>query len=305
MNEIICVKKLYKNYGKIKAVNGISFHVNKGDLFAFLGTNGAGKSTTIDILTTLIKKTEGEVLIDGLTLGVDDLKIKNIIGAVFQNSVLDNLLTVKENLMVRGSFYSFDSKYLKERIHTVAEITGCEKYMHQRYEKLSGGQKRRADIACALINEPKILFLDEPTTGLDPASRIAIWETIASMQKTLKMTVFLTTHYMEEAAMADDVIVIQNGNIIASGSPKALKEQYTSNKIKIYHPNEEVLQFLKNNDITYHLDKQVAYIQVSSVAYSIDLLSNIKNKIDAFEVINGTMDDVFMNIIHSEKEVKL
>lgn len=300
MNKIICVKELYKNYGTVRAVNGVSFDVKQGDLFAFLGTNGAGKSTTIDILTTLIRKTKGEVTIDGLTLGTDDSDIKKIIGAVFQNSVLDQLLTVKENLMVRGGFYSFSRAYLRERIHRVSEITGCESFMNQRYGKLSGGQKRRVDIANALINEPKILFLDEPTTGLDPSTRISIWETIASMQKTMKMTVFLTTHYMEEAAKADDVIVIQNGTIIAQGSPKELKEKYTSNRIKIYQPSEGILQRLQSEEIPYKLEKQVLSISVPDAQYTIELLSDLKDKIDSFEVVNGNMDDVFMNIIHGE-----
>ena len=225
MDTILEVSHLVKNYGSLQAVRDISFTVERGGLFAFLGTNGAGKSTTINILSTLMKPDGGSVLIDGCILGKEDAAIRAKIGVVFQNSVLDNLLTVKENLQVRGSFYHLSTDELEERILYAARITGCSDYLFQRYGMLSGGQKRRADIARALLQKPDLLFLDEPTTGLDPQSRQQIWKAIASMQKKEGLTVFLTTHYMEEAAGADDIVIIDKGRIAAQGTPDALRER--------------------------------------------------------------------------------
>lgn len=225
MSKVIEVKGLKKRYGATEAVKGITFDVDKGSLFAFLGVNGAGKSTTINILSTLMRQDEGQVIINGNSLGKEDKKIRNEIGVVFQNGVLDELLTIKENLSVRGSFYGYSGSELEERINKASEITGCSDILHKKYGKLSGGQKRRADIARALINQPHILFLDEPTTGLDPKTRQSIWQTIATMQKKNSMTVFLTTHYMEEAANADKITILKKGEIILEGTPNKLKEK--------------------------------------------------------------------------------
>ena len=255
MESIIEVKGLKKSFGTTEVVKGIDFSVEKGSLFAFLGTNGAGKSTTINMLTTLLKKTEGSVLINGFELGKDDLKIKESIGVVFQNSVLDDLLTVKENLYFRGSLYSLNKNDLKNRISNAVEITDCGEFLNKKYGKLSGGQRRRADIASALINQPKVLFLDEPTTGLDPTTRLSIWNNISYMQKDLGMTVFLTTHYMEEASKADDICIISKGEIIEKGTPISLKEKYTVDLLKIYFPNEKIINFLNTNQIEHTLEK--------------------------------------------------
>lgn len=300
MEKIIKVSNLKKKYHDFEAVKGISFEVKTGDLFAFLGTNGAGKSTTINMLTTLIEKTAGEVFINDLTLGKDDAKIKKLIGVVYQNSTLDDLLTVSENLYVRGSLYSYSKSELKKRIDNIAKITKCTSYLNQKYGKLSGGQRRRVDIACALLHEPRILFLDEPTTGLDPETRISIWETISDMQKQLNTTVFLTTHYMEEAAKADDVIIIKDGMIVEHDTPMNLKKKYTVDVIKMYDVHDELLHMLTSDHVAYTLDKNVLEIKFNDSNQAIHLLSKYKELINSFEVIHGNMDDVFLNVLESE-----
>ncbi len=220
---IIKVENLFKSYDSVKAVNGISFTVREGSLFSFLGTNGAGKSTTINILTTLIQKTSGNVTVGGFDIEHNPEKIRGLIGVVFQDSVLDPLLTVRENLSVRGSLYGFNGAKLKNSVNTAAKITGVEEFISRPYGKLSGGQRRRADIARALIHLPKLLFLDEPTTGLDPKTRRDIWQLIRDLQRTNGMTVFLTTHYMEEAADSEEIVIIHKGVIKAKGTPLELK----------------------------------------------------------------------------------
>lgn len=297
MGEIIKVNNLSKNYGAFEAVKNISFEVERGSLFAFLGPNGAGKSTTIDILSTLITKNSGDAIINGWELGKDDQKIRKDIGVVFQTGVLDNLLTVKENLFVRGSSYKLEGDVLKQRIKDASRITQCDEFLNRRYGKLSGGQKRRADIARALINQPKILFLDEPTTGLDPKTRISVWKTIRSMQKEFGMTVFLTTHYMEEAANADNIVVINKGEIAEKGTPYELKKKYTRDLLKIYNPLEKVIQYLKNKNIAYILDKNVIVIDITSTSNALNILTDLKSSITSFEMIHGNMDDVFLNIV--------
>lgn len=302
MAKIIKVNNLVKSYGTVEAVKDISFEVEKGSLFAFLGTNGAGKSTTIDILSTLITKNSGRVVINEWELGKDDQKIRKDIGVVFQNSVLDNFLTVKENLSVRGSFYGLTSSDLKERIKEASKITQCEDFIDRRYGRLSGGQKRRADIARALINQPKILFLDEPTTGLDPKTRASIWNTIGQMQKHFGMTVFLTTHYMEEAANADIITIINKGKIIAEGTPNELKEKYTGDILKIYDPKDNVIHYLSEKKIAYSNEKNILSIKIESADSAISILSDLKGSITSFEMIHGNMDDVFLNAIGQVQE---
>ncbi len=304
MKKIIQVDNLVKSYGSVQAVKGISFEVEKGSLFAFLGTNGAGKSTTIDILSTLLSKDSGTIKINDYEVGKDDQKIRKDIGVVFQNGVLDNLLTIRENLMVRGSFYGMKKESLKERIKSASEITGCDEFLDRKYGKLSGGQKRRADIARALINQPKILFLDEPTTGLDPKTRQSIWNTIGKMQKKYDMTVFLTTHYMEEAANADTITIISNGSIISSGTPNELKEKYTYDVLKIYQPAEQIVEYLKKKKVKYTLEKDTLMIVIQSAAQAIDILAELKSSITSFEMIHGNLDDVFLNVTKGNQEVE-
>ena len=208
------VKGLVKNYEEVEAVKGISFHVEEDSFFAFLGPNGAGKSTTINIIATLLEKTDGEITVFDKKVGKDDQEIRKEIGIVFQNSMLDKLLTVKENLEIRASFYGMTKSEMEERIDAINNLLEIRPFYNQRYGKLSGGQKRKADIARALLNWPKVLILDEPTTGLDPKSRKDIWTLINRLRTEENVTIFLTTHYMEEAMDANYVVIIDHGKIL-------------------------------------------------------------------------------------------
>lgn len=224
MSNIIEVKNLVKNYKDVHAVNDISFTVEEGSFFAFLGINGAGKSTTINILCTVLEKTAGNVKIGGYDLDKEKNKIKELIGIVFQGSVLDKQLTVKENLESRASYYGLNKKEIAKRIESLTQTFDLSEILKRKYGTLSGGQRRRVDIARALINRPKLLFLDEPTTGLDPKTRLQVWEIIHNLRKETGLTVFLTTHYMEETVDCDNVVIIDSGKIVANDSPHNLKK---------------------------------------------------------------------------------
>ena len=301
MENAIEVKGLVKNYGEVKAVRGIDFHVKKGKLFAFLGPNGAGKSTTIDIICTFLQQDEGVVKVGGYTLGKEDTKIREIIGAVFQVGLLDDLLSVEENLRTRGSFYKIKGAELDEAVKRAVEVTGISNLLKRRYGQLSGGQRRRADIARALVHAPEILFLDEPTTGLDPQTRKNVWDTIEHIQKDKGMTVFMTTHYMEEAANADYVIVIDNGMIVAEGTPAKLKDDYSRDKLVLStSQKDELAARLQELGLEY---KQVAdsfTIQIAGSLEALPILEATKELIESFEVFKGTMDDAFINITGKE-----
>jgi multidrug/hemolysin transport system ATP-binding protein len=276
---IIQVENLVKTYGKIKAVDGVSFTVREGSLFSFLGTNGAGKSTTMNILTTLLAKTSGWAAVGGFDIGCNAEKVRKLIGIVFQDSVLDPMLTVGENLSIRGSLYGLRGAKLKAAVENAVKITAIADFAARPYGKLSGGQRRRADIARALINTPKLLFLDEPTTGLDPKTRRDIWQMIRALQLSSGMTVFLTTHYMEEAAGSDDIVVIHRGKIKAHGTPLELKTHYCTDMLKIMLKNGEYLE--------YKLAKTVD---------ALPIIAQRKEDIANVEIINGTLDDVFLNL---------
>lgn len=303
MANIIEVKGFEKSYGNVKAVQGIDFAVEKGILFAFLGPNGAGKSTTIDTLCTILKCDKGEVYINGYRLGTQDKEIRKNIGVVFQNSVLDGILTIRENLIMRGSFYSLSKADLKKRINEVAEITGIGDILDRQYGKLSGGQKRRADVARALIHKPQILFLDEPTTGLDPKTRKTIWSSIAGIRKELGMTVFLTTHYMEEAASADNIVVIKEGKIVENGTPAYIKNKYTKDHIILYTTNEKVFNYLNSNGYDFVRKNDTVWITMNSMQNALQILNDVSGFIDSFEVIKGDMDDAFLSIIGGEEDI--
>ena len=301
MSKVIEISGLTKKYGDFVAVDNISFDVEESSLFAFLGPNGAGKSTTINTICTLLEKTSGEVRVDGHLIGHEDDNIRNQIGVVFQDSLLDDLLSVKENIQVRAGFYGIHQEEFKKRFDEIAGVLGIAEYADKKYGKLSGGQRRRADIARALIHVPKILILDEPTTGLDPQTRLQVWETVRQLQKEKKMTVFLTTHYMEEAAMADDVAIIDHGKIVASGTPTDLRSKYSNDHLRLIPKNDGALiEFLKDGNIPYK--RKVGYIEVpvESSMKALEILKKAEDLVRNFEVIGGTMDDVFINITGRE-----
>lgn len=297
MTNIIKVDNLIKKYGDLTAVDDISFTVKEGDFFAFLGPNGAGKSTTINILCTVLDRTAGDIEVNGYKLGKDDEKIRNSIGVVFQGSHLDDLLTVEENIKVRASFYNVTGEEFEKRLENVAPMIGINDILNRRYGKLSGGQKRRVDIARALINEPKILFLDEPTTGLDPQTREKVWEVLSEIQKRNKTTIFLTTHYMEEANNADKVAIIDNGKIIVHDTPSKLKQKYTSNILKIMPKDEsKLIEYLNSHQYKYKVKVDIVEVYVESSLESLQILKEIETNITTFEVLEGNMDSVFINL---------
>lgn len=298
MEPVIKVEGLKKYFGNVKAVDGISFQVEKGELFGFLGVNGAGKSTTINMLCTLYQPTAGEAEICGFPVGKENEEIRKRIGAVYQNNCLDDKLTVKENLFVRGTLYEKDSRKLKANIERICSILDLEDVYNKRFAKLSGGQKRRCEIARALVHTPEIMFLDEPTTGLDPATRKKVWESLERLRREENMTVFLTTHYMEEAAEAGHIGIMKKGRLIEYGTPFALKETFAKDKLTLIPKagkTEEVALVLKQAGWGFEICQQDMKVFVPSTVFAIPILEKVKEMIDGFEVIQGTMDDVFLN----------
>lgn len=295
--EAIKVEHLVKDYKNHRAVDDISFSVEEGELFAFLGENGAGKSTTINMLCTILEKTEGKVTILGHELGKEDDQIRKLLGIVFQNSVLDNKLTVKENLYTRGSYYGLGKKEIEERLKGFAKAFEMDEIWNRKYEKLSGGQRRRVDIMRALLHSPQILFLDEPTTGLDPKSRKLVWDYISYLRREKKMTIFLTTHYMEETKDADKVVILDKGKIIETGTPAELKSKYASSRLVWYTAKEESSEkILKGMEYTYDADHYNVFFRGSMT----DFLYENKESITDYEIIKGTMDDVFLKLTGKE-----
>lgn len=300
MTFAIQVENLCKQYGDFQAVKGISFTVEQGSLFAFLGANGAGKSTTIEILCTLLKKSSGTVNINCYTLDAsnDNAEIRKSIGVVFQQSLLDERLTVRENILHRGKTYGLSKAQLAENYQFISTYLHLDDIEKRKYGTLSGGQKRRADIARALIHRPKILFLDEPTTGLDPQTRQFVWQAIKQLQLETNMTVFLTTHYMEEAAVAHQVIVLKQGEIVAEGTPDALKTKYAYDSMAlVFHNSGEGVKWLEEHAISFTEKLGIFSIRVESTLHALTLLKKAEPLIASFEVIKGTMDDVFLHIM--------
>lgn len=299
---IIEVRNLTKKYGDHEAVKGIDIDVKEGELFAFLGENGAGKSTTINILCTILEKTSGDVKICSHVLGKEDDQIRKEIGIVFQNSVLDEKLTVKENLYTRGSYYGLSKKQIEERLKDFYEAFELDGIMKQKYGTLSGGQRRRVDIIRALLNKPKILFLDEPTTGLDPKSRKIVWDYIDYLRREKGMTIFLTTHYMEETRDADHVVILDKGRVIAMGTPSELKSSYTSSKFLWYAPKNE-----ENDQLASVIAPGFVYdADHYNIPFEGDIIGKIsifRDKIRDFEIIKGSMDDVFLKLTGRMMEV--
>lgn len=291
------VEHLVKKYKEHLAVSDISFAVKEGELFAFLGENGAGKSTTINILCTILEKTSGTIKIFGHELGKADNEIRDMIGIVFQNSVLDNKLTVRENLYTRGAYYGLTKSGIEARLSPFMDAFELNEIWNRKYEKLSGGQRRRVDIVRALINEPKILFLDEPTTGLDPMSRRLVWNYIEYLRKNRGMTIFLTTHYMEETRDADHVVILDKGQIIASDTPVGLKSKYTSTRVVWYtEKKDDSEQILSGQKFSYEADHYNIFLDGNIT----DFLYKNKDKITDYEIIKGSMDDVFLNLTGKE-----
>ena len=293
MKNIIEIKCLSKSFGNVRAVDNLSFTVREGELFAFLGINGAGKSTTINIICSTLKKDSGTVVIDGMTPDESAEQIKREMGVVFQSSVLDKALSVYDNLRSRAALYGIVGAEFEARYRELSALLDFEELKGRTVGKLSGGQRRRIDIARALLHKPKILILDEPTTGLDPQTRKLLWQVISDLRKTDGITVFLTTHYMEEAADADYVVILDAGRIAAEGTPLELKNRYTGDYVTIYGVREEQILPL---GIEYTPLRDAYRLKLPSTAAATALIVAHPELFSDFEITNGKMDDVFLAV---------
>lgn len=292
MNKIIEIKELSKSFGDVKAVRGISFNVREGELFAFLGVNGAGKSTTINIMCGQLSKDGGQVIIDGKSID-NPAMVKSELGVVFQGSVLDAALSVRDNLESRAALYGIVGDEFKKRLGELSDMLELDGLMKRTVGKLSGGQRRRIDIARALLHRPKILILDEPTTGLDPQTRRVLWNVIAQLRKNEKMTVFLTTHYMEEAAEADYVVILDSGCIAAEGTPLELKNTYSGDFITLYGVSEKQVSAL---GAEFEPLRDGYRLSVANTAQATELIIKHPEVFADYEITKGKMDDVFLAV---------
>ena len=296
---IIEISNLYKSFSNVKAVQNISFSVKAGELFAFLGVNGAGKSTTINIMCGQLSKDSGSIIIDGKNIDKDLPKIKSELGVVFQGSALDSALSVYDNLQSRAALYGITGEAFKARLSELSSLLDFEGFINRPLGKLSGGQRRRIDIARALLHNPKILILDEPTTGLDPQTRKLLWSVITNLRKDKGMTVFLTTHYMEEAADADYIVILDSGRISAQGTPLELKNRYTGDFITIYNAKESDILAL---GIEYEKLRDAYKLSVPSTSAATELIINHPDLFTDYEITKGKMDDVFLAVTGKKLE---
>ncbi|EHD1782777.1 ABC transporter ATP-binding protein [Listeria monocytogenes] len=302
---MIKLTNVVKKFGKIEAVKGINLEVEKGSLFAFLGENGAGKSTTLSMICTESEPTSGEIYIDDEKLTFKNRTLfRQKLGVVFQENVLDDLLTVRENLYNRASLYGKTKAEITERLALVSSIMGIEDILNRHFEKLSGGQKRRAEIARAIMHDPEILLLDEPTTGLDPKTRVSVWKIIDYLREELGMTVFLTTHYLEEAKDADQLAVIHKGKIIAQGTPTNIRSRFSVDKIFFYDAKVAELQkIMKKANLPFKVSKATMRVDVINQDVEIlAILNQAAGLYGSFEVIKGNLDDAFISMIKEESD---
>ena len=285
---ILQAKNISKRYGNHLAVDNIQLQFKRGTFNAILGPNGAGKSTTISMLIGLKQPTQGDIIYEPGTK----------IGVVFQTSVLDEMLTVRENLTIRARQY----KGLKpNRVSDLIDRLGLSAFQKQKYGTLSGGQKRRVDIARALLHSPDLLFLDEPTTGLDIQTRKSIWDLLYQLQREEGMTVVLTTHYLDEADEADQIYIVDHGKVIAQGSALDIKSQYATNILKIRFKERQQIESLKSSGMSVEQQSQLEYVlQPESEREAIDYLVQVRDKIAHFEFRPGTMDDAFIALTGRE-----
>jgi ABC-2 type transport system ATP-binding protein len=301
ISNIIEVKNFTKKYDSFVAVDNISFNVEKGTVFGFLGPNGAGKSTTINTLCTIVDKTEGSLKINGHDVTERKSQVRNDIGIVFQESTLDGKLTVEENLKLHCDFYNVPKNEVRERIAFVLELVDLQEWRKAPVNSLSGGMKRRVEIARGLVHYPKVLFLDEPTTGLDPQTRVNTWDYINKLQKQKNITIFLTTHYMDEAEICSKVAIIDHGKIVAFDTPYNLKKQYTSTVMKIKTcENEGLAQHLKDHSTKYKFEDDLFTVYSSELNESLEIISKFKAYISDVEINKGTLNDVFLVITGKE-----
>ena len=293
MEHIIEIEHLDKSFGDVHAVRDLSFHVRQGELFAFLGVNGAGKSTTISIMSGQLAKDGGSVKLFGQDVDRHLASIMRRLGIVFQGSVLDQPLSVRDNLQSRAALYGITGKAFRERLNELAELLDFKELLNRTVGKLSGGQRRRIDIARALLHKPEILILDEPTTGLDPQTRRLLWDVVQRLRREENMTVLLTTHYMEEAADADYVLIIDGGSISAEGTPLALKNAYTGDFITLYGQDEAEVRAL---GLPCETIRDAVRVSVPNTAAATRLILEHPALFTDYEITKGKMDDVFLAV---------
>ena len=293
MEHIIEIEHLNKRFAEVQAVRDLSFHVRPGELFAFLGVNGAGKSTTISILCGQLAKDSGSVRVCGESIDQNMPPIARKLGVVFQNSVLDGALSVRDNLRSRAALYGITGAAFKARLAELAELLDFSGLLNRTLGKLSGGQRRRIDIARALLHRPEILILDEPTTGLDPQTRKLLWDVVRELRRRENLTVFLTTHYMEEAADADYVVILDSGAIAAEGTPLDLKNAYTGDFITLYGVDAEALRPL---GLPCEALRGAVRLAVPDTAAATRLIVEHPELFTDYEITKGKMDDVFLAV---------
>ncbi len=293
MNNIIEIDHLSRRFGEVLAVDDLSFRVKEGELFAFLGVNGAGKSTTINIMCGQLAKDAGSVRIGGVDADRESERVKRMLGVVYQGSVLDAALSVQDNLESRAALYGIVGNAFRTRLYELADLLDFRDLLRRTVGKLSGGQRRRIDIARALLHRPSVLVLDEPTTGLDPQTRRLLWDVITTLRRREGMTVFLTTHYMEEAADADYVVILDSGRIAAEGTPLALKNTYTGDFITLYGVGEEAVAALGH---PYECLKDAFRVAVPCTAVATELILGQPSLFTDYEITKGRMDDVFLAV---------
>ena len=299
MERIIEIEGLCKSFGDVKAVQNLSFQVKKGELFAFLGVNGAGKSTTISILCGQLAKDSGSVFVCGEDVEKGIGEICRKLGVVFQSSVLDKALTVKDNFQSRAALYGITGKDFKNRLAELASLLDFENLLNRTVGKLSGGQRRRIDIARALIHRPELLILDEPTTGLDPQTRKLLWDVVRGLREKEGMTVLLTTHYMEEAADADYVVIIDSGKISTEGTPLELKNRYTGDFITLYGVSEDSIKSL---GLPFEKIRDAVRVSVPDTKAATQLILEHPELFTDYEITKGKMDDVFLAVTGKKPE---
>lgn len=293
MENVIEINHLNKSFGEVRAVQDLSFRVKRGELFAFLGVNGAGKSTTINIMCGQLGRDSGSIIIDSQELDGNVNAVKSKLGVVFQSSVLDKALNVRENLESRAALYGIVGSAFEARLSELAQMLSFEDLLKRTVGKLSGGQRRRIDVARALLHKPNILILDEPTTGLDPQTRKTLWSVISDLRRKENMTVLLTTHYMEEAADADFVVIIDGGRLIAEGTPLELKNKYTGDYITLYGASEDTIKKL---GIPYEPLRDAYRLLVPNTAAATELIIRHPEVFRDYEITKGKMDDVFLAV---------
>jgi ABC-2 type transport system ATP-binding protein len=301
--QIIRVENLTRQFGNITAVNAVSFEVEEGTIFGFLGPNGAGKTTTINILCTLLSPTSGDAYINGHNCNTESSEVRKSIGIVFQDSSLDKDLTARENLIFHAYLYNVDKSLRKQRVEDALRLVGLQDRGDDLIKKFSGGMKRRLEVARGLIHRPKVLFLDEPTLGLDPQSRSNLWEFITGLPKKHNVTIFMTTHYMEEAEVCDQIAIIDRGKIITSGTPADLKKVIGGDVIYLKTTdNKKAMEDLKNF-LEVEVSERDGEIFISTLRGDVcipRIIREIGESVLSVRMQRPTLNDVFLKLTGKE-----